>query len=77
MNTISNFMSISIVPVALVSPFQSLSVVMSSASQPLGLDSILAASADPQSPSCWTASAQSDSHMYSTNAQTLSHQTKR
>lgn len=45
-------MSISIVPVALVSPFQSLSVVTSSASQPLDLDWILAASADTQSPSC-------------------------
>ena len=54
--TIANFRSISIIPVALVSPFQSVSVVTSSPSQPLALGWILAASADPQSPSCWTVS---------------------
>lgn len=59
--TIPNFLSISTVPVDLVSLFQSLSVVTSSASQPLALGWILAASADPQYPSCWTVSAQSDS----------------
>ena len=47
-------------PLPSVSPAQSLSAGESSGSQPLEPHWIAAASADPQSPSCWTAPVHSD-----------------
>ena len=47
-------------PLASVSPAWSLSAGESSGSQPLEPHWIAAASADPQSPSCWTAPVHSD-----------------